>query len=249
MYKIYLPILISLIFFISCVDSEKKTGQEDKSDTSNPRIKLCKIFSYKYIGGVPVDTILLEEFQYDSVGHETELTRYNTDGTVSSTFKFKYDASGNLTERIWKEAYVKKEDKEVITLDKWDRMEDIKNQSIGNINKETYKYDKKGNLVEKIWNDPYRKSAIKEEYKYYEDGREIEVGYYNSDNILKRKDIHKFDNKGNELEFLTYNKNGELINKTTYEYDKYGNIIKDIYWDNKLNKPEQVIRYIYEFYE
>ena len=66
---------------------------------------------------------------------------------------------------------------------------------------------------------------------------------------MKRKDVYKYDNKGNELELLTYNKKGELINKTTYEYDNYGNIIKDIYWDNKLNKPEQIVRYIYEFYE
>lgn len=237
-------IIPALLLFIGC---STQTSQIDiNKNKEKPLIKSCKIYTYHYNSDDLEEGILIEEFEYDKLGNHTKLTRYDTLGNIICSFNYKYDNSGNLTEKIWREASQTKNEAAKVSLDEISG--DLDEIDKGHQTGSNAKYDQSGKLVEKIWNDPQGEADIKETHHYYEDGREKEVVYYNENDKIERKVVHAYDSLGNEIAILTYNKTNELINKISYNFDEYGNVIEDIYWDTSFDKPVQIIRYVYEFY-
>jgi len=63
----------------------------------------------------------------------------------------------------------------------------------------------------------------------------------------RKKEIKTYNKKGLLIEVRLYNQADSLKQKNTYEYNKEGYISKDVYWDNELNAPIEVINYRYEY--
>lgn len=240
----YVNFLLIILFLGSCQFINPGEGASDL-DSDKPKIKSCKIYSYKIdMENNLEEGILMEEFEYDMHGRETKLIRYDSTGNIACTFTYKYDQAGNLSEKIWKEAGKNKDSERSTTLtyDLGGPLHSEKDTMTSD------KYDKKGNLLERIWNDPRRNSEIKETHHYFEDGKEREVVYFNEKNEFERKNVFIYDSLGNEIALVSYNRDNEIEDKITYVYDEYGNIKEDIYWNVKDSIPEQIIKYVYEFY-
>lgn len=242
-----IPILVvSILFITSCIKPSWDTS-EQSGEAAKPTKKSCKIYSYKLNEDSNLEEgILMEAFEYDIYGRATKLVRYDSAGEVISTFDYKYDQSGNLTEKIWKEASQKKGDHIRSTTYTYDLGGAATKQKDDAGKNE--KYDKSGNLVERIWSDPLKKSGIKETHHYYKGGKQREVQYFNETNELEKKTVFAYDSLGNETSMIDYDRDGKIESKITYNYDEYGNIKEDIYWNVKDSIPYQIIKYIYEFY-
>jgi len=190
--------------------------------------------------------ILMEEFEYDLNGRETKLVRYDSTGKVICTFNYKYDQSGNLTEKIWREASgIKNEESRSTTLS-YD-LGGVSSKEKSDTSKNE-KYDQSGKLIERIWNDPVKKAEIKETHHYYKDGKKREVAFFNENNEIEKRTVYAYDSLGNEISVIAYDKENRIESKTTYSYDEYGNLKEDIYWNIQDTIPYQIIRYVYEFY-
>jgi hypothetical protein len=239
-------ISICFIFFTSC-EFDLDNSTDSDSSVVKPKIKTCKIYNYK------TDTlasneegILMEEFEYDLNGRETKLIRYDSEGKIVCTFDYKYDKTGNLSEKIWKQASGSEKEPTRSTTLIYDLDGSTFQQNVDTNRNE--KYDQSGNLVERIWNDPLKKSEIKETHHYYEGGKKREVMYFDRNNEVEKMVVYAYDSVGNEVSMIEYNKNNIVESKITYMYDEYGNIKEDIYWNVLDSIPEQIIRYVYEFY-
>ncbi len=66
--------------------------------------------------------------------------------------------------------------------------------------------------------------------------------------VINNKEVKTYNKNGLLIEVVFYHENDKLIKKNTYEYNSNGFIISDTYWDTDLNKPNQIIRYEYEFF-
>lgn len=239
-------ISISCFFLFSC-QMQNSSEKMNDSQTGKLKIKSCKIYSYKInMQSDKEEGILMEEFEYDLNGRATKLVRYDSTGKVICTFNYKYDQSGNLTEKIWREASgIKNEESRSTTLSYDLGGASLKEKTDTGKNE---KYDQSGKLIERIWNDPVKKSEIKETHHYYQDGKEREVEFFNDKNELEKKTVYAYDSLGNEVSVIAYNKEKIVESKITYVYDEYGNIKEDIYWNVQDSVPSQIIRYVYEFY-
>ncbi len=72
---------------------------------------------------------------------------------------------------------------------------------------------------------------------------------FDSLNVLIRKEIKRFNKLGLLTSDEIYGPKDSLVSRNTYKYNKMGLIEEDVYWDVELQKPAQVVRYQYEFYE
>ncbi len=73
----------------------------------------------------------------------------------------------------------------------------------------------------------------------------IEVTQMDSPGEAVRRELQVFDKDGNMVEKVVLNANNDTLRMNKYHYNEWGLITEDIYYENDLKVPVQVIRYSY----
>lgn len=172
----------------------------------------------------------------DDKGNVIKTTKYDVYGNVEvSEVKLKYDALGNVSERL---EFNEKRDTVLMSIylyDSWGRLIEGKSHRASD-NWEvrfTFKYNDKGKKIEKKEFSPFETLIKKEMIKYDEKGNEIEKSNIAVDGITRLSHIYKYDNNGNRIEENDYDLNGVL--EATYKYNEKGFKIEFIQYENGSN--------------
>lgn len=163
-------------------------------------------------------------FEYDRLGHLSQVTFYNKDSTVNSQTKFIYNKKG---QKLSEEHIGENNEQKSIYISEY--------QEKKNITKVLGKRSD-GTIIEKILMKHNKKS------------QEIEKLSFNENNTLKSKIMFKYDNKGNLIEHIWCNSEGVPLNKYTKTYDKnnnyiYGEKYRLIGKDSLINTTKRQIEY------
>ena len=104
------------------------------------------------------------------------------------------------------------------------------------------KYDDKGNIIETTYSDENGNVLTKSYYKYNDKGYRIEH-IYNSINVEPRyrRFVFEYDKKGNKVRDIAFNEKGERIDQVRYRYNRYNDMVKE-----KSDKTVMKYRYKYD---
>ena len=179
------------------------------------------------------EVVYTEDYEYDSAGNMTKLTRLLEDGTIDEEDFFTYDSKGNLIEKSYPEyasdgwpgktVYTYDDSGKILSEDKYESGELV--------SRNLYTYDDKGRLyeykeqiIDRAEENFYE--VIKTDYKYDAWGREVEYtlyqGYESISATHPEAEVYicrtNYDIYGNKTKVTcTYTSYDDSISKT-YEY-------------------------------
>lgn len=170
----------------------------------------------------PDYNVMLMEHEYDSMGNIT-LTKIGND--VVFRYKYTYDDSGNLIEKISVTVWDDQRTSTEQNLYQYDNNGNLVEERDSDGTKVTYQYDYHKNLIEeqRYRNNELRKRIL---YRYDSANNVIEKSDYNADGKLEDKEINKYDLAGNLIEKQSYNSDGQIEQRVYMKYDTIGNIIE-----------------------
>ena len=231
--KKVLTIVLAMFCLASC---EKSTQKNDLAELKlNGKVKSIREIPYKAVEKfgevVKGDALGFEQIlqiTFNEKGNKIESNSFNSDGSLSFKYTYKYDDKGN-------------------------QIESNSFNPDGSLSfKYTCKYDDKGNQIEENSFNPDGNLVDKYTYKYDDKGNKIELNYFNSDGSLFLKSTSKYDDKGNEIERNSFISDVNLDDKYTYKYtyDQQGNWIQQIAYKvkNGVEKPSRIVERTIEYY-
>ena len=231
--KKVLTIVLAMFCLASC---EKSTQKNDLAELKlNGKVKSIREIPYKAVEKfgevVKGDALGFEQIlqiTFNEKGNKIESNSFNSDGSLSFKYTYKYDDKGNI-------------------------IESNSFNPDGSLSfKYTCKYDDKGNQIESNSFNPDGNLVDKYTYKYDDKGNKIELNYFNSDGSLFLKSTSKYDDKGNEIERNSFISDVNLDDKYTYKYtyDQQGNWIQQIAYKvkNGVEKPSRIVERTIEYY-
>jgi len=257
--KKVLTIVLAMFCLASC---EKSTQKNDLAELKlNGKVKSIREIPYKAVEKfgevVKGDALGFEQIlqiTFNEKGNKIESNSFNSDGSLSFKYTYKYDDKGNIIESNSFNSdgslsfkYTYKYD------DKGNQIESNSFNPDGSLSfKYTCKYDDKGNQIESNSFNPDGNLVDKYTYKYDDKGNKIELNYFNSDGSLFLKSTSKYDDKGNEIERNSFISDVNLDDKYTYKYtyDQQGNWIQQIAYKvkNGVEKPSRIVERTIEYY-
>jgi hypothetical protein len=218
---ILLFILVSLIGFIQCGNSEQKKQdvQQDKKVKKEKQIdpdvkelkkaKEAKVLArrkyaafYNPDGSLPSEKTFVEEIFFDKNGYREALFRYKSIGVVDLKYYFEYDSSGNMLS--------------METLNAFDNILSLRES----------KYDQNNNEILRSITEARKSGQQKTFMQYNEMNQLVEIRVYDQREKLYSTQTFYYEN-----DLLTSSKtvgaDGSIMNEVFYEYDSAGNLIKD----------------------
>ncbi|MHC1738979.1 MAG: hypothetical protein AB9882_13315 [Ignavibacteriaceae bacterium] len=182
-----------------------------------------------------------EILKYNKKGDITERINYRADGSILSKEKytFKYNAQGKVIEEKGKGddftsefIYKYNRKNQLVASKRFHSSADFEHVS-------KYKYDEQGNLIEE-YNFPVSAEGSLEMKKYDKNGVLIEEITFDCDQWETIASMDKY-----ELDLTKIN----IISRARFQvkYFSTGLISEYIYLDN-LNEPEQIEKYVYEYF-
>ena len=223
------------------INSHKITHREEFGLKGNVKsIKETSYLEVEKFGGIVKekdrkDPYLEKDFYFifNKNGNKTQEYKYNSDGSLYSEFKYKYNSKRNVklcrgttsllsflapTDYYY---FFEYDDNENLILESHFQSSDL-----NLIYSYAYIYDENNNQIEVNHYKSDESLVSKSEYKYDDEGHKIEKNHFESNGILESYTKYKYDDKGNLIEWHKYEPDGSIVFQRTFEYDDYGNIIK-----------------------
>ena len=203
------PILLYLLIYLQiiCCYAQQKNENDLRAMNLKGNVRSTKEIEYKVkeeifltFGDIQPSVIEgSENYTFDSIGNQTECSRYFQNGSLIYKYTYKYDSIEHLIER---KSFDKKENLLIKITYKYDSSEYLI---------ESKSFDKKENLLMRI--------AFN-----YDSVNTIMEDYLNPDGSLKERWVHVQDGIGNTVDEKQYSSEGKLVYRFTSTYDVFGNL-------------------------
>ncbi|MFT4847791.1 MAG: hypothetical protein ACI83B_000312 [Sediminicola sp.] len=223
------------------IKTQEKTHREEFGLKGN--VKTIKATSYKEVekfGGIikendRKDKNLEKDFYYifNKDGYKTQEYKYDSDGSLYSEFKYKYNNKGNIklirgsasllsflapTDYYY---FFEYDSNENMILESH-----YQSANLNLVYSYDYIYDETNSLIETNHYKSDESIVSKSEYKYNDQGNKIEENYFESAGNLESQTKYEYDDKGNLIKWSRYKPDGSIAYKGAFEYDDNGNTIE-----------------------
>ena len=228
---ILLLVIVSLIGFIQCGNSEQKKpdAPQDKKVKKEKQIdpdlkelnkaKEAKVLArkkyaafYNPDGSLPSEKTFVEEIFFDTNGYREALFRYKSTGVIDLKYYFEYDSLGNMLS--------------METLNAFDDILSLREST----------YDEKNNEIERTITEARKSGEQKTFMRYNEMNQLVEIKVFDQRGQIYSTQTFNYENNL-LLSTKTVGADGSIMSEVLYEYDSDGNLIKD-------EKREQGYSYI-----
>ena len=193
-----------------------------------------------YFHGKTIDMTL--KHKYNDATKTEEIVQYETPGTASFRYTYKYNDKGKIMEERSIQIYYDNRTFDQKFTFKYNSLFQLTEKETFSLNnkkyvtggKTLYTCDNKGNILTEGYLNNNLPCLIAG-YKYDAKGNMLEHNYYSScGKVIEHQFIFKYDSSNNVIQKDIY-QSGKLEKSYTYtyEYDKKGNWIKRIDFENK----------------
>jgi hypothetical protein len=223
------------------IHTQKKTHLEEFGLKGNVKtIKETSYLEVEKFGGITREKDRSEKYLekdfysiFNKRGYKTQEYKYDSDGSLYSQFKYKYNNSGNIkiirgTASLL--SFLAPTD--YYYFFEYDLNENMileshyQSSDLNLVYSYAYKYDENNNQIEVNHNKSNESLVSKLEYEYNDENNKTKENHFDSDGNLESKTIYKYDDEGDLIEWHRYKPDGSIASQGAFKYDDFGNIVE-----------------------